>query len=103
MVQYKLRILPAAQRDLREIVEYVNTLSEQAALRLYDEIIAGIASLTEMPQRCALLKAPELRAKGYRSLRVKNYMVFYVIQEDKARVQIRRILYAKRQFESLLN
>ena len=53
-----------------------------------------------MPLRCPLLNAPELRAKGYRALRVKNYMVFFVILKET--VQIRRIVYAKRQFESLL-
>lgn len=100
MEMYKLRILPKAQEDMLEIVDYVNTLSPQAALNLYDEILEGIGSLTEMPLRCPLLKTAELRAKGYRTLRVKNYMVFFVVLEKT--VQIRRILYAKRQFESLL-
>lgn len=100
MASYKLRILPAAQKDMQEIVDYVNTLSPQAAFRLYDDIVEGILSLSEMPMRQTLLKAPELRLKGYRALQVKNYMVFYVVLDNV--VQIRRILYAKRQFESLL-
>ena len=100
MEGYNLRILPRAQEDMREIVNYVNTLSPQAALNLYDEILEGIGSLAKMPLRCPLLKTPELRAKGYRALRVKNYMVFFVISEKT--VQIRRILYARRQFEAIL-
>jgi len=100
MASYNLQILPAAQNDMREIVDYINTLSPTAALRLYDEIVVGIGSLTDMPMRCGLLKTPELRTKGYRALRVKNYMVFFVVFDDT--VQIRRILYTKRQFESLL-
>lgn len=100
MERYNVRILPAAQADMLEIVDYVNTLSPQAALGLYDEIVEGIGSLAKMPMRCPLLKTPELRAKGYRALRVKNYMVFFVVQENI--IQIRRILYAKRQFEFLL-
>lgn len=100
MASFKLRILPVAQEDMREVVDYVNTLSPQAAQNLYDEIVKGIASLAELPMRCGLLKASELRAKGYRALRVKNYTVFYVVLDDT--VQIRRILYTKRQFESLL-
>ena len=100
MDAYKLKILPAAQQDMRDIVDYVNTLSSSAALKLYDEIVDGIGSLSTMPMRQALLKTTELRAKGYRALRVNNYMVFYVVLGDT--VQIRRILYAKRQFEALL-
>ena len=51
------------------------------------------------PQKCrrALLA---LAAKGYRYLIVKNYLVFYVIVGDT--VQIRRILYARRDYRSLL-
>jgi len=100
MAKYKLCILPVAQKDMQEIVDYVNTLSPSAALNLYDEIVKGIDSLSEMPNRCALLKTPELRVKGYRALLIKNYMVFYVVFDNV--VQIRRILYAKRQFEHLL-
>ncbi|MCL2337309.1 MAG: type II toxin-antitoxin system RelE/ParE family toxin [Firmicutes bacterium] len=100
MERYKLRILPIAQEDLHDIVDYVNFLSPQAALNLYDEIIGGIESLAQMPLRCPLLKTPELRAKGYRALQVKNYLVFFVVIKNI--VQIRRILYAKRHFESLL-
>jgi addiction module RelE/StbE family toxin len=100
MEQYKIRILPAAQQDMREIINYVNTLSPEAAFHLYDETIEGIKSLSEMPMRCALLRTPELRAKGYRALRIKNYVIFFVLKGDS--VQIRRILYAKRQYKFLL-
>lgn len=99
MKHYKLKILPAAQQDMQEIAGYVKTLSPDAALRLYDDIVEGIESLAEIPMRCALLKTPELRIKGYRGLHVKNYIVFFVILDDT--VQIRRILYAKRQFKFL--
>jgi plasmid stabilization system protein ParE len=100
METYKLRILPSAQEDMPKMVKYVNTLSSKAALNLYDEMIDGIGSLTQMPLRCPLLKIPKLRAKGYRALLVKNYMVLFVVLNRT--VQIRRILYAKRQFTSLL-
>ena len=100
MDTYKLRILPIAQQDMRDIVAYVNTLSPASALELYDDIIDGISSLSTIPMRQVLLKTLELRAKGYRALRVKNYTVFYVVLSDT--VQIRRILYTKGQFESLL-
>jgi len=35
MEMYKLRILPKAQEDMLGIVDYVNTLSPQAAINLY--------------------------------------------------------------------
>ncbi len=54
MGKYRLCILPIAQADMRDIADYVNTLSPHAALRLYDEIIEGISSLADMPMRCPL-------------------------------------------------
>ena len=100
MEAYKVRIFPAAQRDLQEIVEYLNTLSEEAALRYYDLLVSEIASLSAMPQRCPHPRDLSLAAKGYRYMQVKNYLVFYIVVGDT--VQIHRILYARRDYSRLL-
>ena len=100
MEQYKVKIYPAAQSDLRDIVDYLNTLSPDAAIRYYDLIIEKAGSLATMPERCPLAKDTQLRLRGYRTLLVKNYIVFYVINGKT--VEIRRVLYARRQFEGLL-
>ncbi|GAB6173569.1 type II toxin-antitoxin system RelE/ParE family toxin [Paradesulfitobacterium aromaticivorans] len=100
MEKYNLRIFPAAERDLQEITDYLNELSPQAAFKLYDEIVDSIGSLQQMPKRCPLIKNTILRMKGYRMLAVENYVVFYVVSGDT--VQIRRILFGRRQYEFFL-
>lgn len=100
MDKYKVKIYPAAQMDLTDIVSYLNTLSPQAAIRYYDLLIDKIGSLVEMPERCPFVRNIALKAKGYRYLIVENYLVFFVIKGDT--VQIRRILYNKRQYKGLL-
>jgi len=100
MEQYKAKIFPTAQSDLRDIVEYLNTLSPDAAIRYYDLIIEKVETLTTIPERCPLAKDTQLRLRGYRTLLVNNYIVFYVINGKT--VEIRRILYARRQYEGLL-
>lgn len=100
MGKYKIRIYSNAKTDLKDIVSYLNTLSPQAALRYYDLIIEKIGSLAEMPERCPFVRDIVLKAKGYRYLNVENYLVFFVIEADT--VQIRRILYGKRNYEWLL-
>ncbi len=100
MAKYDIKIFPTAQNDLREMVDYLNTLSEQVALDYYDLLIEKIGGLTTMPERFALCKDTQLRLRGYRTLLVKNYRIFYVINGDC--VEIRRILYARRQYEQLL-
>lgn len=83
-----------------DLIDYINTLSKEAALNDYDKLVSEIASLSTMPERCPRSRDLALAAKGYRYLVVGNYLVFYVIVGPA--VQIRRILYAKRDYKQLL-
>lgn len=100
MEKYRLVIFPAAKLDLNEIVDYVNGLSPESALRVYDNIISKIGSLERVPRRCPPVKNSALRVRGYRALRVDNYLVFYVIEGK--RVEIRRILHDRREYETVI-
>lgn len=100
MENYKIKIYPTAKQDLLDIIDYLNTLSSEAALRYYDLLTEQIAGLSYMPERCPRPKDLALAAKGYRYLIVENYLVFYVVSGDT--VQIRRILYSRRDYRSLL-
>ena len=100
MEAYKIVIFPSAQRDIQEIVEYLNTLSPDVALKYYDVIVSEIASLSSMPLRYPHPRDLSLAAKGYRYMNVKNYLVFYIVSGNT--VQIHRILYAKRDYSRLL-
>jgi plasmid stabilization system protein ParE len=97
---YKVILYPTAQQDLLAVIDYLNTLSGEVALRYYDTLTAQIASLSQMPERCPRPKDLALAAKGYRYLVVHDYLVFYVVSGDT--VQIRRILYGRRDYERLL-
>ena len=81
-------------------MDYLNTLSPSAALRYYDKLTQEIASLSTMPERCPRPRDLALAAKGYRYLIVENYLIFYVVSGGT--VQIRRILYGRRDYRALL-
>ena len=97
---YKVKIYPAAEQDLLDVIDYLNTLSPQAALRYYDLLTEQIASLSTMPERCPRPKDLALAAKGYRCMVVENYLVFYTVVGDT--VQVHRILYGRRDYQALL-
>ena len=100
MENYKIKIFPRAKQDMEEVIDYLNTLSPDVALKYYDLLVEEIAGLSQMPERCPRPKDLALAARGYRYLIVKNYLVFYVIAGDT--VQIRRILYARRNYKGSL-
>lgn len=100
MEAYDVKIYPTAKQDLNDIISYLNTLSPDTATQYYDFLVEEIASLSQLPDRCPRVKDPALLIKGYRYLVVKNYLVFYVISGST--VQIRRILYGKRDYQALL-
>mgnify|MGYP002861016849 FL=1 len=90
METYDVLIFPTAEQDLADVVDYLNTLPPDAAIRYYDLLIDEIASLSQMPERCPKPRDLALAAKGYRYLVVKDYLVFYVVSGKT--VEVRRIL-----------
>ena len=100
MKEYEIILFSEAENDLNTIVEYLATLSEQTALKYFDLIVETIGTLRSMPERRALLTDPRLRLRGYSMIRVNDYVVFFLINDDK--VEIHRILHAKRSYIALL-
>jgi len=101
MDDYQIEILPIAQKDMHEMVAYLNNFNSNTALSMYDEIITSIFSLKKFPNKQPQADIPILKAKGYRYLRVKRYLVFFVVADKK--VQIRRVLHEKRNYKSILS
>lgn len=99
--EYKVKIYPAAEKDLAAIVDYLNTLSTDVALKYYDMLVEEIASLSSLPERCPHPRDLALTAKGYRYLIVKDYLVFYMVVGNT--VQIHRILYGRRDYLTILS
>ena len=98
--EYKVIIYPTAKRDLLSVIDYLNTLSLQDALKYHDLLTGEIASLATMPERCPRARDLALSAHGYRVLVAEKYLVFYKVVDDT--VQIHRILFGKRNYKSLL-
>lgn len=71
-------------------------------MTLLDEIDLEISSLSQMPQRYALVSDKLLSAWGIRYVKVKNYLAFYTISDETATVHIVRFLYGKSNWRVLL-
>ena len=95
---YKLIILPQAQQDMREISIYIakELSAPQAALRLLDEFHETIRSLEHMPQRVKTIDEEPWGSAGVRKIRVKNYYIYFMIDEEEKAVKIIAVIYIRR-------
>ena len=64
MERYKVKIYPSAQQDLRDIVDYLNTLSPSAALRYYDKLTDAASRTTARPRRRCWTTPEKFEARG---------------------------------------
>jgi len=99
MEDYNVRISPAAQNDFHDLVEHLESLSPSTAVEYYELFMEKVGLLVKTPESCPLARDTQLRLRGYRMLSIDNYIVFYVI--NGRIVELRRILYARRQYERL--
>ena len=101
---YTLEYLPSARQDMIEIVRYISRelKNPSAANRLAAELIEAGNSLLSFPYAYPVhLPVRPLRHE-YRKLPVKNYFMFYWVDEDKKVITVARVLYGKRALERLL-
>jgi len=104
MELYRIDISEPAENDLRDIVRYISTsLSEpMAALSTIDSIEEAIKKLRTMPQKYPLVMDERLMVLGYHKLIIKNYIVFFTINEKQRVVDVERILYKRRDWLHIL-
>jgi len=99
MEEYNVKVSPAAQNDFLDIVEHLDSLTPEAAAQYFELFMEKTGMLAKTPESCPLARDTQLRLRGYRMLPIENYIVFYVINGKT--VELRRILYARRQYERL--
>ena len=98
MEPYSIRITRQARDHLREIRRYIEKelLSPMAAKHTIAAMKAEMQSLGNMPHRIHLTPEEPWRTVGVRRTRVKNYYVYFWIDEENKRVQIIGVIYVKR-------
>lgn len=95
---YQIIILPEAQQDIRNIVLYIarKLLAPQAALNLERVFRKEILSLALMPNRFSTIDEQPWKDAGIRKTRVKNYYIYYLIDETEKTVKVNAVIYTGR-------
>ena len=97
---YTVRLLPAAEDDLTEIILYIAADKPIAAERILQRIQKNLRLLSSNPKLGRVPREELLAHMGYRLLIVENYLIFYEIENRT--IFVHRILDGARDYLSLL-
>ncbi len=101
---YKLEFLPIAKNDIDSIIYYIsnNLKNVTASRKLRDLFIDGIDKILEFPYGFPIYQKVKFLKNEYRSFKVKNFIMFYTINEHDKIITIVRILYQKMDISKIL-
>ena len=102
---YSILFLPIAKKDINDILFYMSIIlkNKKASQSFMKEFIKKINSLLVFPYGEPVYDYDNKLHYEYRCLRVKNYLLFYVIDESKKTITISRILYNKTNIYNFLD
>ena len=101
---YKLEYLPIARKDIIEIVRYISIelQNPDVADRLAVKLINAAESVLTFPYATQAYRPMRQLEHEYRKISVQNYSIFYWVDEEKKKVVVARVIYAKRDLDRSL-
>ncbi|MBC8181362.1 type II toxin-antitoxin system RelE/ParE family toxin [candidate division KSB1 bacterium] len=97
---YEVEFEAKAYDDLKEIADYLAEYSLKALQKFQDHLESHLKLLRRMPKIGSVPRDNLLRKKGYCFLLLENYLLFYVIENNK--IIVRRIIHQKRDYFRIL-
>ena len=81
---YRIEFLPIVKKDIDNIIYYISH------------------NILEFPCGCSVYKPLSTLKNEYRSYKVKNFLIFYTINDRKNLITIVRVLYQKMNIDNIL-
>ena len=102
---YQLEFLPIAKKDMEDIVYYVaySLNNDTAAKELAKGFIDGAKSILDFPFGSSIYNTSEKLKYEYRCIKIKNFLMFYKIDDEKKIVTVVRVLYKRMNIDDILN
>ncbi len=104
MTKYRVRVTKQAQGHLAEIRRYIEweLLAPDTALKIVRALRAEMKTLSEMPYRYQPIDEEPWHSEGIRKTQVRNYYIYYWVDEEARKVQIIGVIYVRRDQERQL-
>lgn len=102
---YKVEYLPIAQNDMVDISRYISRELQNptAAVRLADKMVTSADRLSFSPYMNPVYMPIRPLKNEYRKLLVDNFLMFYYVNEQEKIITIARVIYAKRDYDKILD
>lgn len=101
---YKIEFLPIAKEDIDNIIYYIsyNLKNITASSKLRDLFMSSLDYIIEFPYGNSVYQIKGKSKYEYRSYRVKNFLMFYIINEEEKLITIVRVLYQRMDIDNIL-
>jgi len=102
---YEIEFLPLAKKDIDEIIYYIShhLKNKTAAKKLRDLFMSSIEKIAEFPYGLPVYQTTSALKNEYRRYKIKNFIMFYIINEEDKIITIARVLYQKMDIKNILN
>lgn len=104
--RYEVKVTSHAEASMREIAQYItfDLMAPEAAINLLVVLKQEMEKLVYMPGRVHLTPEEPWHSEGIHRLPVKNFYLYFWIDEDTKKVQVTDVNYIKRdQQRQLMN
>lgn len=99
-MSYRVKITDTAMQDLREIALWIaeQAKDKELAKRFVNELREECKKLNTFPNSGSLPKDRILKSLGYRFIVHKDYLIFYLTDDEKMIVNVMAVFNAKRDY-----
>ncbi len=99
-MNYTVVITDTAKQDLREIAVWIANQSKniETAKRFVNELRESCQKLCKFPSTGSFPRDHVLKSAGFRFVTHKDYLVFYLIDEENKTVNVMAIFNAKKDY-----
>jgi toxin ParE1/3/4 len=104
IVEYSVEIYPLAQDDLDGIYRYyyAELQDDTAAKKVTDGLKAAICGLAFMPKKNPSAREHRLKKDGFRKLICDEYVIPFLIDEEKKTVSVVRVFHGNMNYQKYL-
>ncbi|WP_368188852.1 type II toxin-antitoxin system RelE/ParE family toxin [Blautia sp. 1033sp1_1033st1_G9_1033SCRN_220408] len=104
--EYEVKVTRQALEQMMAIAHYISfdLMAPEAADNLLDDLKASMLKLSVLPKKHPLIEEEPWRSEGVRKTVVKNFLVYYWVDDEHKKVQVTAVIYKKRdQIKQLKN